>query len=457
MWVLLAACVEPGRPGREDRPDPETGTPPPTTPAPTTPGLDAVGALVFDGPRPRNVWMLSLDTLRRDHVDPHATDGVARSPFLAARMAEGVLPTDHQQCSNWTLHSMTCTLAGHAVEAIGWVPRLDQVGTPLPDEAHLLAERLAEARWTAEVASANGYFGPDWNSIQGFGPDRSDAVDALPVGEAGLAALRDAVAAEPDRPWLLHVHVKEPHDPYTPPEAYLAEYRALPALPYDLQTTLGTGALGADWDTLDAQTQALALLHLEALYTAEIRWLDDQLAALWAEMDAEGFLDDTLVVVWSDHGEAMFEHGSRDHGRKLYREENDGVLAFWARSLQPATWTGPTHAVDVVPTVLAVLDVAGDTRLSGAVVGTADPDRPRLATTVGFAGPAAAVTVGTDKLLYKFDGQVERHDLASDPGEVVDLHVPGDPRSAELWTLLEPLVTALDGILPEHDASPPEL
>ncbi len=443
MLAWWSACASPPA---VEAPLPESGAAPVT---PTT-----VGALVFDGPPPKDLWMISIDTLRRDHVDPLATDGIARMPFLAARMAEGVVLADHQQCASWTLHSLSCTLLGRAPEDTGWLPRLDGGRTPAPDGQRTLAVRLREVGYDPLVASSNGWFGPDWNSLQGYGEDLSDRSDALGLGRDGLAALRAQVADDPDRPWFLHLHVKEPHSPYDPPEAYLDEVRALPPVAWDLTVQEEIERMRAAFPTLPVEEQELLLRHQRARYDAEIRWLDDQLGQLWAEMSGEGLLDDALVVLWSDHGEAILDHADWGHGRWLYREESDAFVSFWADHLRPGVWTGPTHGTDLVPTVLAALGVDPDEDLPGAVVGTADPDRARLAATVGFDGPTASVTRAGQKLVYWFDGRVEQYDLRVDPQERQDRWDPADPGSQALWEVLRPHVERLDALAPERAVLP---
>ena len=79
----------------------------------------------FYGTVPKNIVMISIDTLRRDHLDRYADNDA--SPFMTARARAGVAADDHHQCSNWTYASMSCTVAGRHNEEAGMIPQLSTI------------------------------------------------------------------------------------------------------------------------------------------------------------------------------------------------------------------------------------------------------------------------------------------------------------------------------------------
>src|SRR5688572_8513187 len=151
LWTLLLACH------REQPP-----------PAGSPPVLD--GALHFDGPPPRNLIMLSVDTLRRDRVGRYDA-GPSLTPFLDARMEEAVALDELSSCSNWTVAATTCVLAGATnldrAEARGMVPILvDDPLAPIPADTPLLPFWLEQEGFASILVSANSYFSDLYGNAQ---------------------------------------------------------------------------------------------------------------------------------------------------------------------------------------------------------------------------------------------------------------------------------------------------
>ena len=183
-----------------------------------------------------------------------------------------------------------------------------------------------------------------------------------------------------------------------------------------------------------------------------MRWLDAQLAITWDELEAKGLLDDTLVVVWTDHGEQFYERGHQTHAYQLFAEEVDGYAMFWAANLKPGLWTEPTTAIDLAPTILDALSVPIPDLVTGEVAGTADPMRPRYATTTARLGGISSVERGGLELMFEWDGGLQAFDRHIDPAQQVDILDLNDPAQAELWELLRERVEAESALAPHLEA-----
>lgn len=453
-WI--AGCTPPGtgivqRPAPE--PQPHTSTTGPTTLTPPLPP-DGSPVIQFVGARPKNVLMLSIDTTRRDHVSPYSQYGDF-TPFLAGLMSEGVQLDDHQQCSDWTFASTSCTLTGRYHEDNGYIPELIPLElAEFPDGQQSLAVRLGEHNYYRILVSSNGWLGPKVNNAQGYDSVPTTTTgNATQLGTLGLDLLVAQIVAEPERPWLLHVHFVEPHPPYTPPVQYLGEELLLPPLPQGMDISSQPGQYDAtgQYPNLDPEVQDLLEAHLRARYHGELKYLDDQLRSLWTVFDTTGILDDTLVVVWTDHGEQFWEHGDQSHAWYLAAEENDAILFYWAKNIVPLDWTEPTHAVDMLPTVLDALGYPAaedDDTLNGYVLGTAPDGRPRFGMSVARGGVLESVTLDDWKLIYGFDGKLSLYDRKTDRYEVSDLYTADHPEVPHLWDLLLPRVLAVHELLP---------
>jgi hypothetical protein len=117
------------------------------------------------------------------------------------------------------------------------------------------------------------------------------------------------------------------------------------------------------------------------------------------------------------------ERGVIDHGFRLFAEENRAAAAFWARSLPPLAWTGPTLHTDLAATLFALYGLDA-TAVSGVPLGEAPADRVRrlFAYSTADYGPPQLAVVREDRVLHEaFDGARSLYRLDVDPAELVDV------------------------------------
>ena len=449
--LLLLACQ---KPEIHDEPLPDAKTGP----------VVGTGALQFYRQAPKNVIFISIDTFRKDHIGAFgSTKGL--TPFLDRIAAEGMILTDFQQCSNWTFGSTTCTLAGRTNIERGHLPRLNgtaETRPKVPDGTPFLASWLREQGYATALVSANEWLSPTWGNTQGYDAFEEPGGDTTAVLDKG----RDLVTRELDAQgvdrFFLHMHSMEPHASYNPP----AEYTETPA---DLEPWLQGNprdrdthyAWRDDWGDIDPETQELLEAHLRVLYEGEVRTLDARLAQNWEELEREGYLNDTLVVFWNDHGEQFWEHGNNTHAYMLYGEESDGFAILWSRNIVETAFDGPTHAIDLAPTILAAIGAPMPAEVTGLPVGTAPADRFRFSEAMARKGGVNMVTRNGYKLQFQWSGTVDFYDRNVDPGEQVNLYDPTDPNLLEMWAALKPqaeqMATLLLGDPPPTPSFPSEL
>ena len=413
---------------------------------------------------PKHLVVLSIDTLRRDYVDFYTcdeVDRVSRMPFLSSILARSVSFEDVQQCSNWTFPSTNCTLSGQLLEDMDHVPRSGLEGRPVPNGQRTLATLLADAGFFTALVYSNGWFylaGPDrlplderlTGNSQGY-QRRSRAVEAFDVVSEGISLLREAMdgPAPPDR-WMLHLHFLEPHDLYTAPDDLMPELQELDPIDVDFRNARSFRQGRQGYSGLSEADQQLSRQHFQVRYTGDLRLLDRRLRLVWTRLQDEGLLDDTLVVIWTDHGEAFWERGHQAHGYRLGAEENDAILAFWTPDLQPARVMGPHHAIDFLPTTLSALGLTVPEDLPGVRGGAVSADRPRYAACSNIVNQRyQSVTREGFKLTVGWNGSVTLHDRKVDPTERTDIFSPFHSQVAGLWALLRPRVVALEGKIPE--------
>jgi len=401
--------------------------------------------------------MISFDTLRADRVGRYG--GGDLTPFLDGLLAEGVTLEDHASCSNWTYASVTCALGGRRHGEFGpWLPRGGPRAepSPVPEEIVFLADQLEARGYTTGLVAANFLFGEGWNLGEEYDRWRVDlswgADDITPRALEVLDQLRVAS----DQPWFLHLHYIDPHQPYDPPAAYREGLADLAPIPFDLSTVAGAQAADAAWGGLSAEEQALLRAHAEALYGGAIRFMDDHIADLFARLDGRGALEDALVVIWSDHGEQLWDHDRLGHAKALYAEETRALGGFWARGLAPGAYTGASEHRDLAPTFMDALGLDVPENFTGAILGAAAPP-PRTSLFLSGGDILQSIEAERRKLIYSWDGRVEYYDLAADPGERVDRFELDDPDIIALFEVLRPEIERVDALYPEATPIEPRL
>lgn len=414
-------------------------------PKPSGPPTDTFPS--FYGSVPKNLLVISMDTFRRDQLSRFGSDETWL-PALEKMQNEGVALDQHRSCSNWTMPSIFCATTGASNLDAGFVPDLRVPDSSAPT-VPTLASRLQDAGYETVLVTSNSWFSPDHNTAAGFdyalSPDNRSASSIFDTGITQISEF------DKDTPWYLHMHVKEPHPPYTPPDAYLKDLNDLPAPPedWDFTSQKGQYAVDGQWEDMTPDQQQLALQYLWIRYHGELRYLDDQLEDAFKEMDANGMLDDTLVMFWTDHGEQMFEHGHQSHAYDMHAEENNSVAFFWAKNIVTDSWDEPTTHADLPATVLSLFGVPLDDKVTGYPVGTAPSDRVISTVSLARLGPTQAVIGQGHKMIYYWNsGTKTLFDLENDPGELNNLYTPEDPVVVSLWETLSPLVTRLQELSP---------
>jgi arylsulfatase A-like enzyme len=188
----------------------------------------------------------------------------------------------------------------------------------------------------------------------------------------------------------------------------------------------GRGIAGKKGFPPDASPRDVA--HLLALYDGEVRYTDETIGEMLAMLERARVLDDTLVVVTSDHGEEFKEHGGHGHHRTVYRESVHIPLIFWSARGLPHGLRVPTFVslADVAPTILELVGLPPLSSIDGrsltpALRGEALAPQPVLSA-MFLPGEewrrTLAIRSGEEsQILWKKSDQWLGFDVARDPGE----------------------------------------
>jgi arylsulfatase A-like enzyme len=294
-----------------------------------------------------------------------------------------------------------------------------------------LAERFRDAGFATAGIVSNPYFDAVTRIQRGF----ASWTQYKNRASAGVELARGWIEAQGDAPWFLFLHLDDPHGPYTPPA------------PYDERFAGRSIASIQGWppslDELRAKTPSAEIQKLSAdLYDGEIAYTDEQIGALIAFLDTRGEMARTLVVLHSDHGEELWDHGSTEHGHTLHEELLHVPLAFVMEGrLSPEKRIAQrTSTVDVAPTILELCGLppipdADGTSLVPLLEGRAVEPRPCLSEALLY-GPREqkAWSTAGEKLITDAARTTQLFDLAADPHEERDLAGVRPDRADKLRT-----------------------
>jgi arylsulfatase A-like enzyme/Flp pilus assembly protein TadD len=307
LWFgLTAACTT--------SPSPESGAAPP--------------------PLRHDILLITIDTLRADYLGCYGRKPV-HTPELDALAARGVR-FEH------AIVQIPLTTPSHACILTGTYPQIhglrDMGAFILDPKAPALAEQLRAAglRTAAFVGAAvlNRRYGLN-RGFEVYNDDMAGQseeeklpgvvaeVRAEVVVERALAWLQ---TLQPQERMFLWVHVYDPHFPYDPPEPFRGD----------------------------------------DLYGGEVEYADTQIGRLLAGLKAAARDRDSLVVVMSDHGESLGEHGEMTHGVFLY----DSTMRVPLIMAGPGLGEGQVirqqvRSIDVTPTILDFLGLESPPELNG--------------------------------------------------------------------------------------------
>jgi arylsulfatase A-like enzyme len=270
---------------------------------------------------PRNILLVSIDTLRADHIGAYGAPD-ARTPVIDRLSKAGVRFDAAFSPAPLTLPSHSTLMTGrdpyrHGVRHNG----IHRLGP----EVTTLAERFSEAGFATAAAVGSLVIAATSGLDQGFQSYDDDiqshgdhATAQRPAASVNAAAMD--WLDRTTQPFFLFVHYYDPHRPYAPPTPY----------------------------SEDAQTP----------YQGEIAYSDAMLGELLAHLDRKGRLEETLIVVTSDHGESLGEHDELTHGHSIYDATQRVPLVLHGPGIpQGSVVREIARTADIAPTLLSQLDL----------------------------------------------------------------------------------------------------
>ncbi len=424
----------------------------------------------------RNVILIVMDTVRARSLSLHGYHRET-TPEVARWARRGTMFERAVATAPWTFPSHSSFLTGQWPSVLGahWRPTLDPNFITLaeylstrgyetagfaantfwcsyesrmdrgfslyedyPLNFRTMLGSTVPGRWLLErIAGGGSLYAVKWI--------RAQSRDAAEINRSFLDWLSRERPTK--RPFFAFLNYLDAHEPFLPPRPFETKFGLSALTPNDSRQLL---------DYWDRDKRAISPRDVELArdaYDRCITALDQQIGALLDELDRRGTLDNTLVIVTSDHGEQFGEHGVFNHGFSLYEPELHVPLVMIGAGLERGrTIADPVSLRDLPATVIdfgrpgGVSPFSGKSLLGREVPGKGDPARSQAASEVDIPmviGPERgvgsnlrgfAMSLVDRSMHYLLDvrGTEELYDWSTDPAEARNLR--DDPAHAETLT-----------------------
>lgn len=434
-----------------------------------------------------NVLLVTIDTLRRDHVSTYATDDApALTPNLDALAERGIVyldavtPTPETTPAHASLMTTLHPLRHEVLSNAGVLSRGHvTLAERLEDEGYATAAFVSSFAVRGQTGLSQGFqlYDDDFAPVRGLtqilfveyalaGIMASGQPHLVPWllerdGDDTVRLAGDFIERQGDRPWFVWVHLFEPHAPYESPDATV-DHRALLSSPEQGYT--------------DSQ-----IAELKRVYAQEVQDADRLFGELVQTVDQVGATDRTMVVVVSDHGEHLGEHDTFFHHHGLYEEVVRIPLIVSAPGLRVYEPRVPfqVRMMDIAPGILRYIDLDAmeptegvdllgyaqrvrkkslvadllgrETSAldAGCLLGLRAPSKLAPVEGADPAETAEAPGEGRVKFLVRADDErSEFYDLTADPLEGTDVQSLQPEAAAAALARLRPSFKAGCGVLP---------
>ncbi|MGB2908783.1 MAG: sulfatase-like hydrolase/transferase [Candidatus Aminicenantaceae bacterium] len=335
-----------------------------------------------------NILVITIDTLRSDRLSCYSPDAPP-TPVIDGLAKKGAL------FSRAYAHT-TLTLPSHANIMLGTTPLHHGVHTNttfvVQEHFTTMAEYLKDFGYNTGAFIAGSTLDSRFGLSQGFDvyDDEFKVKGAIKFYEAERPAEQVVGRAigwlnEVEGPWFLWLHLFDPHFPYEPPEPYLTEFKEQP-------------------------------------YDGEVVYTDATIGRLLDFLRKKGADSSTAIVLTSDHGESLGDHGEQTHGILAYNPTLWIPLIIYAPGMSSVQVTQPVAHIDIFPTVCDLLSLELPSFLQGESLIPAVEGRKLAARQIYFESLEPYYNLGWAPLTGFIEGDLkfietplpEIYDLAED-------------------------------------------
>lgn len=271
--------------------------------------------------------------------------------------------------------------------------------------------------------------GVEMDVFQSTEGDDSIYPDGISIEES-LRQL-DLLSRDSDKPFFLAVGILRPHLPFGAPAKYLKHYEnvELPAIPHatkpEGRTTWHRSGEFMKYDRFgkDPNTDPEFAIEVRKHYAACVSYADAQVGRLIARLDKNGLADETVVVLWGDHGWHLGEHAIWGK-HALFEESLRSPLIIAAPGMDSPgqASNAMVETLDIFPTLCELTDVPTPETLDGVSL-TSILKKPTAMghAAISYAGKAKSIRTDRHRLVLHQDGFAELYDHGSKQRETLNI------------------------------------
>jgi arylsulfatase A-like enzyme len=398
----------------------------------------------------KNVVLLTIDCLRKDVLGCYGNqEGL--TPFLDSIAQKSIQFTKAQTVAPYTQASFPGILTSsyyfdHAKE--------EKQTERLSPKRTLVSEMLKQAGVATAAFHSNPYLGDyfGWNRGWDQFYDSMEEEEVSPLSPFikgdGINHMVDKwlsshIRGSDYRPFFLWTHYMDVHEPYIPKKEYLDT--VAPSIDLSKEEMLELfEEVVLKRDVSSAETVNV----LGKLYRAVVREADDHSRTFFDVLGQHGVLDDSVVMITTDHGDEFGEHGSLSHNGKMYAELIDSPLLIYNSEAQVCDTL--VSGLDISPTIVHLLGLEPVENFQGhSLLPLEDyPQKGCYGEAIGKLGhrvkdtdkPVYFYRENDLKIIYRVEeDRWEIYDLQADPQEQNNM-MDTSPRAEEMKSKLSPRI-----------------
>ncbi len=283
--------------------------------------------------KPPNIVLLVAESLRWDRLTPE----IMPNTWALAQRSQHF--TEHYSSGNGTREGLFGMFYG--LYGSYWESFLHAQRGPL------LMDRVQALNYQLDLRTSARFSYPEFNKtlfanvpLQ-FQHEANEQLNAWQNDEANTDVAIDFIAKrDPTRPFMSFIFFESTHARYQFPEA------AAIAKPY---------LEHVDYGDMSKASLAPQIDQLKNRYTNAAHWIDQQLGRVYASLEKNQLLDNTIIIVTGDHGEEFLEQGFWGHNSTFVEEQTHTPMVVWMPGRAPAEINRLTSHMDIGTTLLQAL------------------------------------------------------------------------------------------------------